>query len=175
MKPISIHAVLRQMITCTAGLIISATAFTQAAITPEVQQTLRQYAGKDAKPVVPVAMLNAKEPLGDEAARWLSSQRQQKLISYSLRAGGNNYFGTSADSVAVKFKAALDAGSIIYFDDADALYGKPGLSAEQQALAAKLAAESKKFPNAVLMKCTTEECWFALAKAGFGIVKLDYQ
>ena len=53
--------------------------------------------------------------------------------------------------------------------------GKTGLSEDQQKLATAIATASKKFPNAVLMKCASEECWYALAKLGFGIVKLDYQ
>jgi ATP-dependent Clp protease ATP-binding subunit ClpA len=132
-----------------------------------------QYAGPKTKPLVPVAMLNKKNNTAMVAAEWLAGVRMQTLAMHSFHAASKDYIGESPSSLETIFKKAEENNTLLFFDEADALFGKPSLTPTEKAIADSFLLLSKKATVAVLVQCIGETSYFALAKGGFGIVSLD--
>lgn len=141
-------------------------------LTPQHQITMLEYAGPKVKPIVPIAVFANKNPVSEDAARWLASQHQQGLASFSLQRQAANYAG-NVDSLPGLFANAIIQKNSLFFDEADALFGKTALTAEEQRYASVFLQQCKKFSHVVIVRCSSEPAWFALAKGGFGIVNLD--
>ncbi len=142
-------------------------------LTPQHQITILQYAGPKTSPLVPVALLNKKNNTSQVAAEWLADVRMQTLITYSFHVKSDKYIGEKAANLETLFKKAAETNALLFFDEADALFGKASLTSEEKALADLFIAISKKSKTVVLVQCSGETAYFALAKGGFGIVSLD--
>lgn len=142
-------------------------------LTPQHQITILQYAGPKTSPLVPVALLNKKNNTAQVAAEWLAGVRMQTLTNYSFHAKSDKYIGETTANLEAIFKKAAETNALLFFDEADALFGKASQTAEEKALADLFIALSKKSKSVVLVQCSGETAYFVLAKGGFGIVSLD--
>jgi hypothetical protein len=143
------------------------------ALTPQHQITILQYAGPNTKPKVPVAMRVMKADLSEKAAHWLAGLYKGNLRSYRFSASEDSIQTLKISTVDSVFDDASASGSVLYVVDADAIFGKASWTTEEKKLAEAFLARARKHPFAVLVTCSGETAWFALAKAGFGIVSLD--
>ncbi len=163
-----------KMLLVFIGLLIAGQVFSQEwKLSPLQQRTIMTYAGKDAKPVTPVAMLNSKQANGRLAAEQLAAQRSEALHVYSLHPKGENPLKMDTDSIRAVFQKAAEDKAVLYFEEADAQFHTLEPAGEEKALRDLFFSESKKFGGAVLWQCLSQNTWYALAKAGCGIVSLD--
>jgi hypothetical protein len=159
---------------CILSLCISQLAIAQGnGLTPQHQITILQYAGPKTNPLVPVAMLNKKINTAQAAAAWLADVRMQALATYSFHPKSKDYFGETSANLEAIFKKAQENNTLLFFDEADALFGKAAYTAEEKSIAEMFILLAKKAKTAVLVQCSGETSYFALAKGGFGIVSLD--
>lgn len=141
-------------------------------ISPQQQRTLLEYAGPNAKPMVPTAIKRTSEQDASYVAKWLADNRKQALLSFSLDPKKANYYGQAEKTLDVIFQQAEKENAVLYFDDADALFGLPSPSAPQKEAARALIQLAKKAKGAVLFQCVKDDAWYALAEAGFGILDM---
>ncbi|HSC54412.1 MAG TPA: AAA family ATPase [Phnomibacter sp.] len=142
-------------------------------LTTQHKQTLLQYCGPKASPLVAVALLNKENNTAQQAADWLAGVRKQTLVTYSFLPKSDKYIGETEASLDSIFKKAADTNALLFFDEADALFGKASQTPQEKALAQKFLLLAKKPATVILVHCTGETSYFALAKGGFGIVSLD--
>ena len=142
-------------------------------LSPLQQKTLMTYAGKDARPVVPVAMLNQEQPNGLIAAEQVATQRGEALHHYTLHPDGENALEMTPEAIQAAFEIAVNEKAVLYFEDADAQFRTLQPTGDEKALRDLFFAEIRKSGVAVLFQCTTKDTWYALAKGGCGMVSLD--
>ncbi len=123
-------------------------------LSPQQQRTLLEYAGPAANPMVPTAIKRTSE----------------QEASFAAKTG---YFGKSGKTLEQVFQLAAEAGQVLYFEDAEQLFGLPNATPAQKDLAKSFVQLAKKAKGAVLVQCVNENSWYALAEAGFGIVDLN--
>lgn len=171
------HFSMKQLRYVFVCLLMAACTYTVSAqgngLTPQHQMTILQYAGPKTNPLVPVAILNKERNTGQVAAAWLAGVRMQTLTTYSFHAKSDKYIGETSANLETLFKKAAETNVLLFFDEADALFGKASLTAEEKAIADLFIALSRKSKTGVLVQCSGETAYFALAKGGFGIVSLD--
>ncbi|MDT7042499.1 ATP-binding protein [Candidatus Nitronereus thalassa] len=98
-----------------------------AAIVREAQaKCLTHSVGcKAVKPVglsVLFSGLNSKGKI--QAAKWLAKELRTALLTKNLRTLQSRYIGETEKNLARIFDAGAKNGSILFFDEADALFGK---------------------------------------------------
>lgn len=142
-------------------------------LSPQQQRTLLEYAGPAANPMVPTAIKRTSEQEASFAAKWLADKRKQAVQAYSFDAAKTGYFGKSGKTLEQVFQLAAEAGQVLYFEDAEQLFGLPNATPAQKDLAKSFVQLAKKAKGAVLVQCVNENSWYALAEAGFGIVDLN--
>jgi hypothetical protein len=141
-------------------------------ISPQQQRTLLEYAGPNAKPLVPTAIKRTSEQDAGYVAKWLADNRKQALLTFSLDPKKPNYYGQAEKSLDMVFQQAEKENAVLYFDDADALFGIPSATQQQKDAAKALVQLAKKSKGAVLFQCVKEDAWYALAEFGFGILDM---
>lgn len=141
-------------------------------ISPAILETVRNYGGKDAKPIVPIALWSEKSAMAEEVATWLAAHNGISIQTITLADAGGAVNQGSAAAEAIPALFAKAAGQLLFITDAELWFGKEQTAAVEERKAL-LAEGFKTYPAAIVAACKTEACWFALAKAGFGIVKLD--
>jgi hypothetical protein len=141
-------------------------------ISPQQQRTLMEYAGPNAKPLVPTAIKRTSEQDAGYVAKWLADNRKQALLTFSLDPKKSNYYGQAEKSLDMVFQQAEKGNAVLYFDDADALFGLPSASAQEKEVAKALIQLAKKAKGAVLFQCVKDDAWYALAEFGFGILDM---
>lgn len=141
-------------------------------ISPQQQRTLLEYAGPNAKPLVPTAIKRTSEQDASYVAKWLADNRKQALLSFSLDPKKPNYYGQAEKNLDMIFQQAEKQNAVLYFDDADALFGLPSPSQQQKEAGKALAQLAKKAKGAVLFQCVKDDAWYALAEFGFGILDM---
>lgn len=141
-------------------------------LSPQQQRTLMEYAGPNAKPIVPTAIKRTSEQDASFVAKWLADQRKQSVTPYSFDPKKQLYYGKDGKTLDAVFQAAADSGKVLYFDDAEILFGLANPNAEQKDLAKAFVLLAKKAKGAVLVQCINDNSWYALAEGGFGIVDM---
>lgn len=147
-------------------------AYQEGYISPQQQRTLLEYAGPNAKPLVPTAIKRTSEQDAGYVAKWLADNRKQKLITWSLDPKKQHYFGQGERTLEGVFQQAEKDSAVLYFDDADVLFGLAAPTTQQKDGAKALIQLAKKTKCAVLFQCIKEDAWYALAEAGFGILDM---
>ena len=143
------------------------------ALSPQHQITILQYAGPKTNTLVPVAMLNQVNDNASVAARWLADLRTEPLLRLSFNPKDSSYIGATVADLEKTFAAAADQKALLFIDNADVLWSKAAPSPEEKALMDRFYQLAKKYKHAVLIGCVYEPTYFAMAKAGFGILSLD--
>ena len=143
------------------------------ALSPQHQITILQYAGPKTNTMVPVAMLNQVNDNASVAARWLADLRIEALVRLSFNPKDSSYIGATVADLEKAFAAAADQKALLFIDNADVLWSKASPGNEERAMMDRFYQLAKKYKHAVLIRCTYEPTYFAMAKAGFGIVSLD--
>ena len=143
------------------------------ALSPQHQITILQYAGPKTNTLVPVAMLNQVNDNASVAARWLADLRTEPLLRLSFNPKDSSYIGATVADLEKAFATATDQKALLFIDNADVLWSKAAPSPEEKALMDRFYQLAKKYKHAVLIRCVYEPTYFAMAKAGFGIVSLD--
>lgn len=143
------------------------------ALSPQHQITILQYAGPKTNTLVPVAMLNQVNDNASVAARWLADLRTEPLHRLSFNPKDSSYIGATVADLEKAFAAAAEQKALLFIDDCDVLWSKAGPSPDEKALMDRFYQLAKKYKHAILIRCVYEPTYFAMAKAGFGIVTLD--
>ncbi|HMP93890.1 MAG TPA: hypothetical protein PKD90_13500 [Phnomibacter sp.] len=138
---------------------------------PNQQSTILRYAGTQVQPQVPVALYNKKIANSLYVGEWLSQRRGQPLQAYSLNEKSDKYAGGTTVALDSLFARAAASKAVLYFEEADKWFGSS--TAGNEALANHFAALCKKYAYGLLVSCSTETAWYALAKKGMGIVALE--
>ncbi|MCA0382589.1 MAG: AAA family ATPase [Bacteroidetes bacterium] len=155
-------------------LLMQSLSFAQgSALSPQHQITILQYAGPKTNTLVPVAMLNQVNDNATVAARWLADLRVESLMRLSFNPKDSSYIGDTVTDLEKAFANAADQKALLFIDDCDALWSKAGLTNEEKSIIERFYQLAKKHKHAVLIRCVYEPTYFAMAKAGFGIVALD--
>jgi hypothetical protein len=141
-------------------------------ISPQQQRTLMEYAGPNAKPLVPTAIKRTSEQDAGYVAKWLADNRKQALLTFSLDPKKANYYGETEKNLALVFQQAEKQNAVLYFEDADALFGVSLPSPQQKEEVKALIQLAKKAKGAVLFQCVKDDAWYALAEFGFGILDM---
>lgn len=155
-------------------LLMQTLSFAQGtALSPQHQITILQYAGPKTNTLVPVAMLNQVNDNATVAARWLADLRIESLVRLSFNPKDSSYIGATLADLEKAFASAADQKALLFIDNCDMLWSKAGPSNEEKAVMDRFYQLAKKYKHAVLVRCVYEPTYFAMAKAGFGIVVLD--
>ena len=141
-------------------------------LSPQQQYTLLQYLGPKANPLVPTAIKRTSETDARYAATWLAGQRKQPLAVYSLDSTQANAFQKEGVTIEALFDAAATNGTLLYFEDGDWLFGPRATTSGQKRLKVSFLQAAKHPKVAVVVQCISEDCWYELADARWGIVDL---
>ncbi len=147
---------------------------TVGALTVNQQKTILAYNGPKENRPAPVALYGKDRKANSLfAAEWLSNQYKSPVKEYSLQPKDERYIGETEKNLIALFDSAKATKAVLFFDEADALFGTSGLTDAQKQQAALLVKLAKGYPGGIIFDCKTKEAWLALADAGCGIVSLD--
>jgi hypothetical protein len=141
-------------------------------LSPQQQYTLLQYLGPAARPLVPTAIKRTTETDARYAATWLAAQRKQPLAVYSLDSTQANAFQKDAATLEALFDTAANRGTVLYFEDGDWLFGPRATTPAHKNLKVAFLQAAKNTRVAVVVQCISDESWYELADARWGIVDL---
>ncbi len=106
---------------------------------------------------------NADKKLNYDTGRWLAAQQQQDLYRVDLSLVVSKYIGETEKNLAQVFSVAQDKNWILFFDEADALFGKRTDVKDAHDRYANLETayfleRIEQFPGIVLINCDTDDC-----------------
>ena len=108
-------------------------------------------------------LTNADKKLSDNTSRWLAAQMQKDIYRIDLSALVNKYIGETEKNLNKVFSTAENKNWILFFDEADALFGK---RTEVKDAHDKYANEEiayllqriENFKGIVLLHCISDSC-----------------
>ncbi len=108
-------------------------------------------------------LTNADKKLSDNTSRWLAAQMQKDIYRIDLSALVSKYIGETEKNLDKVFSTAENKNWILFFDEADALFGKrtdvkdahDRYASEEIAY---LLQRIERFKGIVLLPCILENC-----------------
>lgn len=102
-------------------------------------------------------------------SRWLASKQKQDIYQVRLSVLVSKYIGETEKNLEQVFTKAARLNTILFFDEADALFGKRGATAEenndQEKAINYFIKQLEACKGTVVIQCTGEDCGQRLAKA----------
>lgn len=102
-------------------------------------------------------------------SRWLASKQKQDIYQVRLSVLVSKYIGETEKNLEQVFTKAARINTILFFDEADALFGKRGATAEenndQEKAINYFIKQLEAFKGTVVIQCAGEDCPQRLAKA----------
>lgn len=124
----------------------------------------RTFPGKT-KTIIPARYLlqTTGKNNGLQTARWIAAGMKRNILQVNLAGFISKYIGETEKNLARVFDHAEEAGLILFFDEADALFGKrtnPSESNDRYANqeVAYLVQRIEKYAGVVLIACSGEDC-----------------
>jgi ATPase family associated with various cellular activities (AAA) len=107
---------------------------------------------------------------GDMAVRWLSSRQATDVYRIDLSLVVSKYIGETEKNLELLFTTAASKNWILFFDEADALFGKRAAEDNKEDVAKASAyffEQVALFRGAVMVRCVNENCFDTLIKNGY--------
>lgn len=102
-------------------------------------------------------------------SRWLANKQKQDIYQVRLSVLVSKYIGETEKNLEQVFTKAARLNTILFFDEADALFGKRGSTAEenndQEKAISFFIKQLEACKATVVIQCTGEDCPQRLAKA----------
>ena len=103
---------------------------------------------------------------GSNTSRWLAAKKQQDIYRIDLAALISKYTGETEKNLEQVFARAARNNCILFFDEADALFGKRSSETETNP-AAVFTKYCSTFKGSILINCTGDDCITKLASQNF--------
>lgn len=103
-------------------------------------------------------------------SRWVAAKQQQDIFRVDLSALVSKYIGETEKNLEQVFTRAAQKNCVLFFDEADALFGKRGSETETNNAAASFTKYCNAFKGTVLIACTGDDCVNTMLKTKFIIV-----
>jgi len=106
--------------------------------------------------------------------RWLAARQKQDLYRVDLSYLVSKYIGETEKNLEHIFNTAEEKNWVLFFDEADALFGKRTNTAtekESNSNQTYFLQRIKEFKGTVVIACTGEDCLSKIAKQNFTLIK----
>lgn len=111
---------------------------------------------------------NANKTAGSNICRWVAAKKQQDIYRIDLAALVSKYIGETEKNLELLFARAEEKNWILFFDEADALFGKrSNTETETNPGVAAFIKYCSSFKGTVLISCTGDDCIAAIIKQRF--------
>lgn len=135
------------------------------------KQWLEVAAKRKSKNVI----LSAKsEDVSSNMSRWIAVQQNLNLCAVKSQTWLQKYIGETEKNLSVLFSKAAEQNSVLFFDEADALFGKSDNKNEtDDAFLNDLINKVRNYRNTVIFSCKNKLCVERLKKSGFELIRQD--
>ena len=138
-------------------------------INVSVKNQLSKLLNKKQQPPLHLLFTAADKIVNTNTSRWLAAKQQQDLYRISLLAIVNKYMSETEKNLEKIFSAAEVRNYILFFDEADALFGQrsTGNEKETNATLNYFLQRSNTFKGTIIISCSGDDCVTQLAKQNF--------
>jgi SpoVK/Ycf46/Vps4 family AAA+-type ATPase len=102
----------------------------------------------------------------------VAAKKQQDVYRINLAALVNKYIGETEKNLEQLFTKAAEKNWVLFFDEADALFGKRGNTGTSTAGEAFIS-YCNAFKGTILIRCTGNDCLRSLEKNYFTVLSSD--
>ncbi|MGF2411073.1 AAA family ATPase [Ferruginibacter sp.] len=138
-------------------------------INVSVKNQLSKLLNKKQQPPLHLLFTAADKTLNANTSRWLAAKQQQDIYRISLSAIVSKYISETEKNLEKIFSAAEVRNYILFFDEADALFGQrsAGNEKETNATLNYFLQRSITFKGTIIISCSGNDCVTQLAKQNF--------
>lgn len=134
---------------------------------PVKAQLQKAISSKKQNSALQLLVTTADKTTQNNISRWVAAKQQQDIYKVDLAALVSKYIGETEKNLEQVFARAEQKNWILFFDEADALFGKRSGETENNTAAAVFIKYCNSFKGTVLIACTGEECVSKIIKQNF--------
>lgn len=130
-------------------------------------QLQKAISSKKQNNALQLLVTTADKPTQNNISRWVAAKQQQDIYKIDLAALVSKYIGETEKNLEQVFARAEQKNWVLFFDEADALFGKRSSETENNTAAAVFIKYCNSFKGTVLIVCTGQECVSKIIKQNF--------
>lgn len=114
-----------------------------------------------------------------QSSRWVAAKRNQNLYYVNLAEWLNKYIGETEKNLSALLEKASAANAVLFFDEADALFGKATAGdnneggRDSDVAAGGFITAIRQYKSAVIISCRSKECTPLAKKENLLIIRMD--
>jgi SpoVK/Ycf46/Vps4 family AAA+-type ATPase len=131
-------------------------------------QLYKTVSNKKQNGALRLLVTGSNKTVGSNIGRWVAAKHQQDMYRIDLAALVNKYIGETEKNLELLFARAEQKNWILFFDEADALFGKrSNTETETNAGVTAFIKYCNAFKGTVLISCTGDDCSAKIIKQRF--------